>query len=96
MSDAVVAEVSNSSTGVGIELGFLLGMMVFSGVQKPILALVDDSLKDKRNSALVEGNPYIKLLYYSTECIPDLKEKLGVFLSSFETLDQKIRRERGY
>lgn len=96
MSDAIIAEVSKPSTGVGIELGFLLGMMVFNGVRKPTLALVDDSLREKRNSSLLGGNPYVRLLYYSPECIPDLKEKLEVFLVSFETLDQKILRERGF
>ena len=56
--DAVVAEVTTPSLGVGYELG------VAEKLGKPILCLFDDSNPDFRLSAMLSGNPKSTIARY--------------------------------
>ena len=56
--DAVVAEVTTPSLGVGYELG------VAEKLSKPILCLFDDGNPDFRLSAMLSGNPKVSVARY--------------------------------
>ena len=56
--DAVVAEVTTPSLGVGYELG------VAEKLGKPILCLFDDGNPDFRLSAMLSGNPKLTIARY--------------------------------
>lgn len=56
-SDAIIAEVTNPSLGVGYELGRAVDM------NKPVLALFRDT-SDRKLSAMIEGSPTIQVVYY--------------------------------
>ena len=56
--DAVVAEVTTPSLGVGYELG------VAERLSKPILCLFDDGNPDFRLSAMLSGNPKVSVARY--------------------------------
>ena len=56
--DAVVAEVTTPSLGVGYELG------VAEKLSKPILCLFDDGNPDFRLSAMLSGNPKVNVARY--------------------------------
>ena len=56
--DAVVAEVTTPSLGVGYELG------VAEKLGKPILCLFDDGNPDFRLSAMLSGNPKVSVARY--------------------------------
>ena len=58
--DAVVAEVTTPSLGVGYELG------VAEKLGKPILCLFDDGKPDFRLSAMLSGNPKATVARYQT------------------------------
>jgi 2'-deoxynucleoside 5'-phosphate N-hydrolase len=58
--DAVVAEVTTPSLGVGYELG------VAEKLGKPILCLFDDGNPDFRLSAMLSGNPKAIVARYQT------------------------------
>lgn len=57
-SDAVVAEVTNPSLGVGYEIGR------FETTQRPVLCLYRE-IPGKRISAMLEGNPNILVKAYT-------------------------------
>ncbi len=57
-SDFVFAEVSQTSHGVGYELGFA------EANKKPIYAVANKN-KVKRTSAMIMGNPNINFMYYT-------------------------------
>ena len=74
-ADAVVAEVTTTSLGVGYELGMAEGM------HKPVLALFR-SMPEKRLSAMVSGNQNFTIFTYTKEdevkdAIEAFFEKLG-------------------
>lgn len=66
-ADMVVAEVTTPSLGVGYEIGYAESKGV------PIVALFRPSL-DKRLSAMIAGNEYIKVIEYQQ--LEDLKKSL--------------------
>jgi 2'-deoxynucleoside 5'-phosphate N-hydrolase len=71
--DAVVAEVSTPSHGVGYEIAYALGL------GKPVLCCYH---QDRRVSKMITGNshPTLRMLPYQT--IPELVEGVTAFLSS--------------
>ena len=58
--DAVVAEVSNPSLGVGYEIG------IAEKLGKPVLCLVEEKNTKFRLSAMVSGNPQIQVSHYNS------------------------------
>ncbi|OGM19211.1 hypothetical protein A2955_02800 [Candidatus Woesebacteria bacterium RIFCSPLOWO2_01_FULL_37_19] len=88
-SDIIIAEVSQPSTGVGLEIGFVVGSLRSRDTEKSILLLRHRSLEATRNSKLVEGNIHAKFLYYDSENIEGI---LNSFFSEIQ--ESKIRRER--
>jgi nucleoside 2-deoxyribosyltransferase len=62
-ADMIIAEVSNPSLGVGYELAFA------ETLNKPILCLYNES-QDKKLSAMISGNPYMKVAYYAPSELP--------------------------
>jgi nucleoside 2-deoxyribosyltransferase len=58
--DAVVAEVTNPSLGVGYEIG------IAEKLGKPVLCLFDEKNTRLRLSAMVSGNPQIQVSFYSS------------------------------
>lgn len=71
-ADVVVAEVTTPSLGVGYEIGRAESM------KKPVLCLYRKQ-DGKRLSAMISGNPYLKVVEYKT--IEDLVEILDKFLA---------------
>ncbi len=57
--DALVAEVSNPSLGVGYEIG------IAEKLGKPVLCLLDEKNTKFRLSAMVSGNPQIQVSHYT-------------------------------
>jgi len=57
-SNAVIAEVTNPSLGVGYEIAKA------EEWKKPVLALFRKG-SDKKLSAMIEGSPYVKTVYYN-------------------------------
>ena len=70
--DALIAEVSVPSHGVGYEIGYALG------IGKPVLALHQDG---RRVSKMISGNPNPNLTVKSYQTPTDAILKIGVFLS---------------
>ena len=70
--DAVVAEVTTPSLGVGYELG------IAEKLGKPILCLFDGGNPDFRLSAMLSGNPRATVARYQT--LKDAKDAIGVFI----------------
>lgn len=64
-ADAVIAEVTNPSLGVGYELGYA------EKLGKPILCLFDENSKRKL-SAMVAGNPYNQVVHYTSSAPPTI------------------------
>ena len=67
-SDALIAEVSVPSHGVGYEIGFALG------ADKPVLALFD---RGRRVSKMISGNPDARL---SVESYADAAQAIRIML----------------
>ncbi len=65
-SDAVVAEVTAPSLGVGYELG------IAEKLGKPVLCLFDAGNRDYRLSAMLSGNPRVTVVRYQ-----ELKDAMG-------------------
>ena len=57
-ADAVIAEVTNPSLGVGYELG------IAEKLGKPVLCLFDDADHNRNLSAMISGNHKIKTFHY--------------------------------
>jgi len=72
--EALIAEVSVPSHGVGYEIGFALGE------QKPVLALYQHGHKV---SKMITGNPDGRLLVKSYRDADEALEMLGEFLANF-------------
>ena len=72
-ADAVVAEVTTPSLGVGYELGRAVAW------DKPVLALYRPDA-DHELSAMVRGNPDIDVIEYET--LDDARPAIDVFLST--------------
>lgn len=88
-SDAVIAEISQRSDGVGIEIG--ISAVAFG---KPVLCLRDKSLENIRLSQLITKGPF-KLDHYDPNDIADLAETLQNFTHETENSKEKNRdRER--
>lgn len=68
-ADAVVAEVSQPSHGVGIEIGAITAKKMLQGVDTKVLLLRDESLRGEKESKLVTGNTYAVFQYYNQENI---------------------------
>lgn len=71
-ADYVVAEVTNPSLGVGYELAYA------EKLQKPILCLFNKD-SDKKLSAMVAGNDYNQIAYYTNDALP--MDELASFLA---------------
>lgn len=65
--EAIVAEVSQPSHGVGVELGAITAGRILTNIRTPILLLMDDSLKNKTKSSLIFGNPHATFKYYNKD-----------------------------
>ena len=72
-ADAVIAEVSQPSLGVGYEIG------VAEKIGKPILCLFDESQSEFRLSAMLSGNPKVQVIRY--RAIGEAKRRISEFVS---------------
>ena len=73
-ADAVIAEVTNPSLGVGYEMG------IAEKLGKPILCLFDDSDHNRTLSAMISGNHKITTFRYTS--LDQAKEGIVDFLNS--------------
>ena len=73
-ADAVVAEVTTPSLGVGYEIG------IAEKLGKPILCLFDESRSGFRLSAMLSGNENLQVNRYQT--IGEAKRQITEFVSS--------------
>ena len=73
-ADAVIAEVTNPSLGVGYELG------IAEKLGKPVLCLFDDSDHNRNLSAMISGNHKITTFRYTS--LGKAKEGIVDFLNS--------------
>ena len=73
-ADALVAEVTTPSLGVGYELG------VAEKLNKPILCLFDESKNKHQLSAMLTGNS--NFLTFRYQSLSEAKEKIKEFLNS--------------
>ena len=73
-ADAVIAEVTNPSLGVGYELG------IAEKLGKPVLCLFDDSDHNRTLSAMISGNHKITTFLYTT--LDQAKEEIVSFIDS--------------
>ena len=74
-ADAVIAEVTNPSLGVGYELG------ITEKLGKPILCLFDDADHNRNLSAMISGNHKITTFHYTS--LDQAKEEIISFIHSF-------------
>lgn len=78
-ADVVIAEVSTPSLGVGYEI------RLAEEFKKPIICFfrkTDGNSLTKKLSSLIKGNKNLKIIEY--EDMPQIKEHIKVFLSSFD------------
>lgn len=73
-ADAVIAEVTNPSLGVGYELG------IAEKLGKPVLCLFDDSDHNRNLSAMISGNHKITTFRYTS--LDQAKEEIVSFIDS--------------
>ena len=73
-ADAVIAEVTNPSLGVGYELG------IAEKLGKPVLCLFDDSDHKRTLSAMISGNHKITTFRYTS--LDQAKEEIISFIHS--------------
>ena len=73
-ADAVIAEVTNPSLGVGYELGMA------EKLGKPMLCLYEDSSKKRKLSAMVSGNLKFRTFHYHD--LDHAKEEILSFINS--------------
>ena len=73
-ADAVIAEVTNPSLGVGYELG------IAEKLGKPVLCLFDDSDHNRTLSAMISGNHKITTFRYTS--LDQAKERIISFIDS--------------
>jgi nucleoside 2-deoxyribosyltransferase len=73
-ADAVIAEVTNPSLGVGYELG------IAEKLGKPVLCLFDDSDHNRTLSAMISGNHKITTFRYTS--LDQAKEEIVSFIDS--------------
>lgn len=74
-ADAVIAEVTNPSLGVGYELG------IAEKLGKPVLCLYKDSNDNTKLSAMVSGNQKFRTFLYHD--LDQAKEEIVSFIDSF-------------
>ena len=72
-ADAIIAEVTNPSLGVGYEIAKA------EGWGKPVLALFRPS-DDRKLSAMIDGSPHLKVVYYDD--ISQAKTAIDSFIAS--------------
>ena len=73
-ADAVIAEVTNPSLGVGYELG------IAEKLGRPVLCLFDDSDHNRNLSAMISGNHKITTFRYTS--LDQAKEEIISFIHS--------------
>ena len=73
-ADAIIAEVTNPSLGVGYELG------IAEKLGKPILCLFDDADHNRNLSAMISGNHKIMTFCYTS--LDKVKEEIISFIHS--------------
>jgi nucleoside 2-deoxyribosyltransferase len=73
-SDAVVAEVTTPSLGVGYELG------IAEKLNKPVLCLYENTIKDRKLSAMISGNPKFRTFHYKD--LDQAKKEIVSFIES--------------
>ena len=71
-ADAFVAEVSQPSHGVGVEIGAITTKKMLGKSDIPVLLLADDYLKNKKISSLVYGNPYAVFEFFNKDSIKNI------------------------
>ena len=71
-ADAFVAEVSQPSHGVGVEIGAITTKKMLGKSDIPVLLLTDDYLKNKKISSLVYGNPYAVFEFFNKDSIKNI------------------------
>ena len=74
-ADAVIAEVTNPSLGVGYELG------IAEKLGKPVLCLFEDADHNCNLSAMISGNHKITTFRYTS--LDQVKERIISFIHSF-------------
>lgn len=72
-ADAIIAEVTNPSLGVGYEIAKA------EGLGKPILALYKSS-DNSRLSAMIEGSPKTDVVYYNN--LNEAKSAIDIFINT--------------
>lgn len=72
-SDALIAEVSTPSHGVGYEIGYALS------IGKPVLCLFQDN---RQISKMITGNPDQNLLVLRYSSFNDLQKRIDEFLGT--------------
>ena len=73
-ADAVIAEVTTPSLGVGYEIG------IAEKLGKPILCLFDENQPEFRLSAMLSGNPNLTVCRY--QAVGEAKRQITEFVSS--------------
>ena len=73
-ADAIIAEVTNPSLGVGYELG------IAEKLGKPVLCLFDDSDHNRNLSAMISGNHNVTTFRYTS--LDQAKEEIISFIHS--------------
>lgn len=75
-ADALIAEVTNPSLGVGYEIALA------EQLQKPILALFRND-GDKKLSAMIDGSPNVQVCYYKK--LPEAQDAINIFLDNLDS-----------
>lgn len=81
-ADAVVAEVTNPSLGVGYEISYAVQN------KKPVLALFRGGEQGKRLSAMIEGSSGVRVCDYTSEDLEAAHSAIKDFLASVNS--QKV------
>ena len=72
-ADAIIAEVTNPSLGVGYEIAKA------EEWKKPILALFRDT-GERKLSAMIDGSPHLKIARYTS--LPEAQRTIDIFLKT--------------
>ena len=81
-ADAVIAEVTNPSLGVGYELG------VAEKLNKPVLCLYENKMEDRKLSAMISGN--LKFRTFHCKNMEQAKEEIVSFIDSVKAKNHPI------
>jgi len=82
-SDAIIAEVTKPSLGVGYEIGRIVERNLHMSGRKPILCLYRPSV-DKNLSAMIAGSDDLKVVKYND--LPQAKKAIDNFVKGFSKI----------